>query len=386
MKIAYISISALTDSDLPLLHELKAGAEVDYYLIVTNTTRQGTVINLKLKEKGGIFSGTEYPELKVLEDWIDLSHVFIVNKPVNHDWEWTNFRVSWQWMKMLMNYQYDIIHLTWPLRYCSFPLYALHKKMVVTMHDPLPHSSNMTFENKLHRWFCLQLTPDFILLNHTQKPQFMKAYGISEERVHMSMLSIFSHLQNTKAAPPMNEKPYILYVGSIMPHKGIEYLCEAMKTVVTKKPDLHVVIAGKGQFYFDVKPYLEHPNFTFINRFITNEELASLIIHSIAVVCPYIDATQSGVVMSAFALNKPVIATKVGALSEMVSDKRFGILVPARDSSALAQAIHYITKPGVAEEMIQNIVKEYSEGTRSWKQIAAMMLSTYESIIQRRNK
>ena len=38
--------------------------------------------------------------------------------------------------------------------------------------------------------------------------------------------------------------------------------------------------------------------------------------------CPYTDATQSGVVYSSFALNTPVIATNVGGLSEMIDDGR----------------------------------------------------------------
>ena len=138
MKIAYVSITVLADSDLPLISELSKQFTIDYYLLATNTTRQGTVVNINLKRTGGIYPGTMYPELQNLQRWIDLKHVFIVNKPVNHDWEWLNFKVSWEWMKRLRRGHYDLIHLTWPLRYSSFPLYLLRRKMVLTMHDPIP--------------------------------------------------------------------------------------------------------------------------------------------------------------------------------------------------------------------------------------------------------
>ena len=134
-KIAYISETVLTDCDLPLLHELSKEVVVDYYIVVTNNSRQGTLIDLTLKEKGGIYRATEYPELKVLEKWIDLDHVFVVNKPVNHFWEWINFAIAWKGVQLFKKQHYDIIHLTWPLRYCSFALYLLRKKMVITMHD-----------------------------------------------------------------------------------------------------------------------------------------------------------------------------------------------------------------------------------------------------------
>lgn len=385
-KIAYISITVLADSDLPLLSELSKACDVDYYLLATNTTRQGTVVNISLKGEGGIFPGTVYPELLPLQRWVDLRHVYIVNKPVNHDWEWLNFRVSWQWMKMLRRGGYDLIHLTWPLRYSSFPLYLLRRKMVLTMHDPIPHSSNMTMENRIHRWCCTHLMPDFILLNTTQRATFMQTYGISASRVHQSRLSIYAHLRYTPAAAPLCHPPYILYIGSILPHKGIEYLCKAMVPVTADTAGVSVVIAGKGSYYFDKSGYEQNPGFVFINRFITDEELASLIANSVAVVCPYIDATQSGVIMSAFALARPVIATTVGALPEMMEDGRHGYLVPPKDSHALEEAIRRILQPGVAQRMSASIDADFSSGTHSWSVIAKGMEDIYNSILLKRKK
>jgi glycosyltransferase involved in cell wall biosynthesis len=386
LKIAYISVTALSDCDLPLIHELSKAHDVDYYFLATNTTRQGTVININLKGEGGIFPGTIYQELSNIKKWIDLDHVYVVNKPVNHDWEWLNFKVAWKWMKMLKHKGYDIIHVTWPLRYCSMPLYLLRKKMVLTMHDPIPHSSNETLENKFHRWCCVHLTPDFILLNETQREEFLQTYGIHPSRVFQSRLSIYTHLKYTTPAPPLCDKPYLLYIGSIAPHKGIEYFCKAMIPVTADNSNVCAVVAGKGAFYFDKSQYENNPSYIFINRFITDEELASLISHCIAVVCPYIDATQSGVIMSAYALNKPVIATTVGALPEMVEDGRFGYLIPPKDVTATEKAIRRIIKPGVSQQMSEFIEKDFATGNHSWSEIAKGIHDIYREIILKREK
>ena len=157
-----------------------------------------------------------------------------------------------------------------------------------------------------------------------------------------------------------------------------------MEPIINDLPDMHVIIAGKGQFYFDISRYEKNPNYMFINRYISNEELVSLISNSIAVVCPYIDATQSGVIMSAFALNKPVIATNVGALPETVEDGRYGLLVPLKDSKALERAIRQIIQPGIAQQMSENIAHDYSAGVHSWSSIASGMLDIYDTIINRR--
>ena len=159
-----------------------------------------------------------------------------------------------------------------------------------------------------------------------------------------------------------------------------------MESVFETQENLKVIIAGKGDFYFDKTRYEANPKFMFINRFISNKELASLISNSIAVVCPYIDATQSGVVMSAYALNKPVIATNVGALPEMVDDGRTGFLVPPRDSKALADAIRKMLEPETAQQMSKHIMEDYSSGKNSWKEIANEVEKIYDDIIARRTK
>ena len=97
------------------------------------------------------------------------------------------------------------------------------------------------------------------------------------------------------------------------------------------------------------------------------------------VVCPYIDATQSGVIMSAFALNKPVVCTNVGALPEMVKDNRYGKIVAPENSQALADAIVSMNTDDVLNQMSEFIDKDHSQGMRSWRSIAEETISFYNN-------
>ena len=88
-------------------------------------------------------------------------------------------------------------------------------------------------------------------------------------------------------------------------------------------------------------------------------------------VCPYTDATQSGVIMSSFAFNKPVIATNVGGLPEMVKHEHYGIIIPEKDSNTLAENIIMLWKhPEKLKKYSDNIKQDYNTGFQSWKQIA----------------
>ena len=208
------------------------------------------------------------------------------------------------------------------------------------------------------------------------------------KRVALSHLSAYTNLQNIKPQKP-DVSNYILFFGGISSHKGIEYLCEAMDKVCKKHPDVKLVVAGKGKIYFDLNQYAIYNtgHLVLLNRYLDDNELVGLIRNSLFVVCPYIDATQSGVVMSAFALNKPVIATNVGALPSMVKNGQYGTIVPPKDVTTLASAINtLIENPQKIEAMMANIEHDYSEGKYSWKAIAQGITDIYAKKLSDSNK
>ena len=75
------------------------------------------------------------------------------------------------------------------------------------------------------------------------------------------------------------------------------------------------------------------------NEYIPDERRSQLFRQASVVVLPYVEASQSGVIPLAYSFMKPVVATTVGGLPEMVEDGRTGYLVPPRDERALADAI-----------------------------------------------
>jgi glycosyltransferase involved in cell wall biosynthesis len=74
-------------------------------------------------------------------------------------------------------------------------------------------------------------------------------------------------------------------------------------------------------------------------RYQTEEERALWLAAADAVVCPYRDATGSGIAADAFAHARPLIGTEVPGLAEVVEDGVNGLLVPREDAPALARAL-----------------------------------------------
>ena len=381
MKVAYISTPHFADCDIPLVGELQKKLDFFYFLKVSESNKRLTLIKIdSLKKKGGVYPASDFPELGYLSTDIDLSKTYIVNMPGKHDWSLCNLLAIFRMVCFILRLKVNIVHLTWPPRYGEFFTYILRKRTVITVHDPLPHSSEDTWINRFHRYVCFRQLDSFILLNEIQKELFIKTYSMQRKRVSLSRLSVYTNLRKVK---PKNTdlSNYVLFFGGISSHKGVEYLCGAMDEVCKKHPNVKLVVAGKGNIYFSIDKYAiyNNGNLVLLNRYIEDCELVGLIRNALFVVCPYIDATQSGVVMSAFALNKPVVATNVGALPTMVKDGQYGMIVPPKDAQALASAINTLIEyPQKVEAMMTNIERDYSDGECSWNVIAQGMIDIYK--------
>ena len=371
-----------SDVDLSFLKEAQSLADIDYFVPIFKSKYVGAAIKIeKIYNKNGVFKAIDiYPELQPLATLVDPNHFFIVNSFSKHGWSIQNLCLYVQFIGSLRHY--DVIHITDFPKFYEIPLYFLRRKIILTVHDPIPHSTakcNTPLGLKARKW-GFRLLQHFIFLNTAQKEECVTLNHLEHKHIYDSLLSRYNYLQMYQKTT-FSIGDYVLFFGQVESNKGIDYLLEAIKQVHTQNPKVRLIIAGKGTFPFDISEYKKLDYIEFRNRFIPDDELAELIQGSYCVVCPYKDATQSGVVMSAFAFNKPVIATNVGGLPEQVIDNRYGLIVPPCDSIALARAIMTLLEaPQKVLEFSQNIDNDYSSGDKSWKSIAQQLVHIYESI------
>jgi glycosyltransferase involved in cell wall biosynthesis len=370
----------LSDVDLSYLHEAQQMADITYILEVCPRFLNGPAFSIgKIYGKSGVFKATDiYPELGRLSDFIDTERFYVVNT-CGRLWQLKSFWTHFLLLLFLMRHQFDVLHLVWPPNIYEFALYALRRKMLLTVHDPFPHSGLDTTIVRLRRKVAFWLIPRFIILNRAQRRDFLQFYHLPDEAVIDSQLSCYTYLQTI--VPSLNMAPpsgsYVLFAGKISPYKGLDYLLPAMEKMHEKCPDCRLVVAGGGQFHFDISRYQALGYIDIRNRFIPDGELVALVKNCAFMVCPYTDATQSGVIMSAFALDKPVIATNVGGLPEMVKHRKYGLVVREKDVDALAEGMTELwTHPEMTRTFAENIRSDYYGGELSWKKTAAHLIET----------
>ena len=77
----------------------------------------------------------------------------------------------------------------------------------------------------------------------------------------------------------------------------------------------------------------------------------------------------------------PVIATRVGGLSEMVKEGSNGFLVPPKDEKAIAEAIgKFLSDPSLLDKMKSTSIN-YAKDAFSWKRIAMKTIEVYEKVL-----
>lgn len=388
MKIAYLGKIQLSDADLSYLNAAQKLSDITYIMEVTPRFMKGPAYNIgKIYPHSGVFKATEaYPEFEKYSRIIDVDKFYVVNT-CGKFWQlkafWTNFLL----LLFLIRNKFDVIHLTWPANVYEFIIYMLKRKIILTVHDPFPHTGLDTRIVRLRRKVAFRCVPHFIILNKAQREKFLSFYHIPSSAVIDSRLSCYTYLnmveQDMTTVP---EQKYILFAGKISKYKGVEYLLEAMKKVHDTFPDIKLVVAGGGKYHFDISEYAALPYIDIRNRFIPDEELVALMNKTQFMVCPYTDATQSGVIMSSFTFGTPVIATRVGGLPEMLGNGKYGMLVKEKDTDALYQGIcSLLSDEEQLADYRKEIAKDYtSDGYLSWKTIAEELRESYLQMASRK--
>jgi glycosyltransferase involved in cell wall biosynthesis len=188
-------------------------------------------------------------------------------------------------------------------------------------------------EMTLHRSLGLYDGVQKIIAPSSFMASKLEEYGIAKERiVHVP------HFIDATAWAPQYGGSYALFVGRLSPEKGVDVLVRA----AAKAKSIPVRIVGTGPDEARLRALaseLAADNVVFVG-FKEGAELIQEYAGSRYVVVPSIWLEVAGLIaLEAYAAGKPVIASKLGGLAEMVKDGETGVRVVAGDDSALAAAM-----------------------------------------------
>jgi glycosyltransferase involved in cell wall biosynthesis len=256
---------------------------------------------------------------------------------------------------------------------------------VLTLHDPVQHYGERNLILAIVQWLAIRQSSRFILLSRSFIEKG-KRLGISSDCIDVIPHGEFSYYTRFRKVDSKGPKSTILFFGRILPYKGLNILLDAFPLIKERIPEARLFIIGSG----NLKPYKERlqnlHDVIFVNRWIADDEVATFFQQADILVAPYIDASQSGVIPIAYAFKVPVIATRVGGLSEQVEDGKTGLLVNAGDATALAEAcVCLLSNPSWATSLgeagYQKAIREWN-----WDWIAEIVYESCAKAVFARHK
>lgn len=216
-----------------------------------------------------------------------------------------------------------------------------------TVHDLEEHAAKLTFFGRLKKYLLLTMKDKWLIrridnlvtssLHQFESLQNMFPCKNIYQHNMPSLVTASITLGNKKISELDSLNNYILFFGRIEAYKGIELLYRAF-VETTELKNVHLVIAGKGNIYFD-REYTSETNITFINRFIHDGEINNLFNKAQIVILPYTSATQSAVTSLSYHFLKPMIVSDIAGLNDTIIHEKTGLLFNPKNEIELRNKI-----------------------------------------------
>ncbi len=289
---------------------------------------------------------------------------------------------GWSLSRAIRAFAPDVVHAQEAgVRALAVMLLALPRALpfVLTVHDPVPHSgADQVVRNRRKREHeFIRRRADRILVHDSIcLGDMVRLDPAKAGRVHVAAHGVLAEAPDEDVAP---ETGSFVFFGRIEAYKGLGVLLAACRKLSERGLPYRLLILGRGP---DLEPLRGEiaalPNVALDEAFVPAAEVGQALRKGAVVVMPYLDATQSGVLASAFSVGRPVIATRVGGLPEIVVDGDNGLLAPPNDVEALAAAMaRVIREPELAGHLAAGAVQT-AQTKLSWTHIARDTRRVYE--------
>ncbi|MEX1141909.1 MAG: glycosyltransferase [Thermoleophilaceae bacterium] len=284
----------------------------------------------------------------------------------------------------------DLVHYQWlTLEAIDAALLARGVPRVFTSHNVLRRRGGGLRERGVRR---VAANADAVVVHTRAGARAMaERYGADPARVHVIPHGAFDYLAREKgpgdpvaALPPELEAvdaPVILSFGVLRPYKGVDVLIDAFRGL--DGAELWIV----GRPWMDIEPLRAaaaraRGTVRFVDRFVAERELPAYFERADVVALPYRSIDQSGVLYTALAFGKAIVASGIGGFGEVAEDHGGLVPVPPGDPDALREALDGLVSDSAARAVQEARAAAAAAGPYSWDEAARLTLALYEELLR----
>jgi glycosyltransferase involved in cell wall biosynthesis len=282
-----------------------------------------------------------------------------------------------------------------------WPITALRTRLVVTLHDVIPHSGlRLSSWWRFKRSCMFRFAHHFIVHGETSKTQLTEL-GIDPSRISIATLGehgFYASVPQRVSPIAKVKRPgdvWVLFFGSLRPNKGVDLICRIADLVTPAAPYVSFIVAGSpnvgrelgsGPWPARLQELLAEmsgrSDFTVIPRFIADREVADLFQCCDVVLLPYQDASQSAVLMQAIGLGLPAVMTGVGDLPEAVQGSSAAVICENTVDALAAGVLSLATDPDALQRATAD-ARWLAETRHSRAQLGADTVAAYAASLRK---
>jgi glycosyltransferase involved in cell wall biosynthesis len=299
---------------------------------------------------------------------------------------------------ILWNNKFECLDRTLLMLYYRF----LGKKIVFTVHNVNANKrdSKDTRFNRLTLRIQYQLTHHILVHTEKMKHELIEEFGMQSGRVTVIPFGINNAVPNTSLTPfdakrklgLGKDERAILFFGRITPYKGLEYLIAAFRQLLTAGGNYRLIIAGRPdrcEEYWqtireEIRDDVQRGQILLKAEFIPDDETEVYFKAADAVILPYRNIYQSGVLFLGQSFGLPTVASDVGSLKDDIIEGKTGFAFKPEDPADLARAI----KQYFASDLYANLnsrrreIRDYATERHSWDVVGEMIMSVYANLLR----
>jgi glycosyltransferase involved in cell wall biosynthesis len=394
VRLVYIAQAGFLETSLSLVERLAQSIDVVFVLWVAQESWETTLLGRSprvlrpgIHRAEGLFCEVLPPNCAAY--WSGCRQVYLASMPASRATDPRSLAASSELYAFVDSLGPDVVHLDdCGLRLAWGSSRLRTAPIVCDVHDPVEHTDHKTWRSTVYRRHLFPRVSRFVLHNRAQLSQFCRQRSVPAESVDVIRIGVYKYIK-AFAAPDTGRRTEgctVLFFGNHSPYKGVRVLLGAARRLHELVPQVRIVIAGRSRGDALRKPdgLPDCIDWQVTSEHVPPQRVAELLAASDVVALPYLEATQSGVLLSAFALRKPVVATRVGGLPEYVSEGNTGLLVDPGNASELADALaEILTHPELRAHMHESIDAE-AAGPLSWSTRAELYLDVYDRAVRNR--
>lgn len=303
----------------------------------------------------------------------------------------------------------DIIHVQWGLvpwldQRVWRKWQAMGVRVVLTVHDLVP---NHLPNEAAARYFHLYNGADALILHSPINYKELNEWsaqvtpdihtGLMEKVSVIPMGALHQDLPNTTreeartilGIPP--NVPTLLILGNIRKYKGIPILLDAFRMVLQDVHDAYLVIAGYvtpdypggPEAIRDYAQGIPEENIKLDLYRIEHAQVPLYFIATDGVVLPYLYITQSAVALTALTIGRPIVASRVGGIQDVVIPDETGYLVEPGNVEELARSLVKLLQEDDKRQRMGDNAARLVREKFSWQPISEQTRRLYDQVLER---